>query len=158
VEVDSFKQYCIESFWRRTYRGGSLASTQRLDDGENSMRGGITTISQRYASANNLLIDGYNSDEAKRYIVYLNVNSLYATAQSEPLPVGNFRFLTESEIENFDLASVEKDAEMGFIIECDLSYPSHLHDSHNDYPLAPEHLIVTYDMLSPFTENLVDPT
>jgi len=29
---------------------------------ENSMRCGIATISQRYASANNLLIDGYNSD------------------------------------------------------------------------------------------------
>jgi len=59
---------------------------------ENSMRGGIAMISQRYASANNPLVDGYNSDEAKRYIVYLDANSLYATAQSEPLPVGNFRF------------------------------------------------------------------
>jgi len=24
VEVESFKQYCIENFWRRTYRGASL--------------------------------------------------------------------------------------------------------------------------------------
>jgi len=34
LEVESFKQYCIESFWRRTYTGGSFASMQRLDDGE----------------------------------------------------------------------------------------------------------------------------
>jgi len=34
VEVESFKQYCIESLWRHTYRGGSFASMQRLDDGE----------------------------------------------------------------------------------------------------------------------------
>jgi len=34
LEVESFRQYCIESFWRRTYRGGSFASMQRLDDGE----------------------------------------------------------------------------------------------------------------------------
>jgi len=33
LEVESFTQYCIESFWRRTYRGGSFASMQRLDDG-----------------------------------------------------------------------------------------------------------------------------
>jgi len=26
LEVESFKQYCIDSFWRRTYRGGSFAS------------------------------------------------------------------------------------------------------------------------------------
>jgi len=34
LEVESFKQCCIESFWRRTYRGDSFASMQRLDDGE----------------------------------------------------------------------------------------------------------------------------
>ena len=34
MEVESFKQYCIESFWRRTYRGGSFASMQRRDDGD----------------------------------------------------------------------------------------------------------------------------
>jgi hypothetical protein len=32
----------------------------------------------------------------------------------------------------------------------DLEYPDHLHDSHNDYPLAPESLLITEDMLSPF--------
>ena len=125
---------------------------------ENSMRGGIATISQRYSSANNPLFDGYDSDEARRYITYLDANSLYATAQSEPLPVGNFRFLSEDEIENFDLFSVEKDADVGYILECDLTYPSCLHDTHNDYPLAPEHLTVTREMLSPFAESLLDPT
>jgi len=34
LKVESFKQYCIESFWRRTYRGGSFASMQMLDDDE----------------------------------------------------------------------------------------------------------------------------
>ena len=125
---------------------------------ENNIRGGIATISQRYASANNPLVDGYVDEEARRYITYLDANSLYATAQSEPLPVGNFRFLTEDEIENFDLASVKADAEVGYIIECDLTYPTHLHDSHNDYPMAPEHLTVMRDMLSPFADSLLDPS
>jgi len=125
---------------------------------ENNMRGGIATISQRYASANNPLVDGYEDEEARRYITYLDANSLYATAQSEPLPVGNFRFLTEDEIENFDLASVKADAEVGYIIEWDLTYPTHLHDSHNDYPMAPEHLTVMRDMLSPFADSLLDPS
>ena len=124
---------------------------------ENSMHGGIAKISQRYASANNPLVDGYNSDEARRYITYLDANSLYATAQSEPLPVGNFRFLDEDEVANFNLESIEKDAEIGYILECDLTYPPHLHSMHNDYPLAPEHLTVTREMLSPFAERLLDP-
>ena len=28
------------------------------------------------------------------------------------------------------------------MIECDLTYPEYLHDSHNDYPLCAEHLII----------------
>jgi len=61
-------------------------------------------------------------------------------------------------VDNFDLASVKPDDEVGYIIECDLTYPTHLHNSHNDYPMAPEHLTVTRDMLSQFAESLLDPS
>jgi len=33
-------------------------------------------------------------------------------------------------------------------VECDLEYLTHLHDLHNAYPLAPEHLHIDEDMLS----------
>ena len=42
----------------------------------------------------------------------------------------------------------------GYFIECDLEYPKELHDLHNDYPLAPEKLIVQDDWLSLFCKNL----
>ena len=76
-----------------------------------------------------------------------------ATHQSEPLPVGNFRFLDKTEIENFSHDSIAAHSSIGYIIECDLRYPDHLHEAHNDYPMAPENLTVTKDMLSPY-ENL----
>lgn len=38
---------------------------------------------------------------------------------------------------------------MGYILEVDLKYPNDLHASHNDYPLAPESIPVTENMLSP---------
>ena len=34
------------------------------------------------------------------------------------------------------------------MLEFDLEYPSELHDSHNDYPLAPEKLEITQNILS----------
>ena len=37
-----------------------------------------------------------------------------------------------------------------YILEVDLGYPEHLHDSHNDYPLAPEHKSISNDQLSPY--------
>jgi len=38
----------------------------------------------------------------------------------------------------------------------DLDYPAHLHESHNDYPLAPEKVVITPDMLSPYSKNLAE--
>jgi len=122
---------------------------------EGNMRGGVATISQRHATANNPYVDGYNSDEPRRYITYLDANNLYGKAMSEPLPVGNFRFLTEDEIKNFDLKSVASDDDIGYFIECDIEYPPELHDHHNDYPLAAEHLTVTRHMLSSFAQGLM---
>jgi len=45
---------------------------------------------------------------------------------------------------------------LSVILRCYLEYPAHLHDRHNDYPMAPEHLTVTRDMLSPFALSLLD--
>lgn len=33
----------------------------------------------------------------------------------------------------------------------DLEYPDYLHDEHNDLPCAPEHILVTDEMLSPYS-------
>jgi len=124
---------------------------------ENSLRGGIATISKRYAVANNPRVEGYDETQPHTYLNYLDANSLYATVQSEPLPVGDFHFLSDTEIENFDLMSIAPDAFVGYIIECDLAYPPELHDQHNDYPMAAKHLTISRDMLSPFGTNLIDP-
>ena len=46
--------------------------------------------------------------------------------------------------------SIPSHGDTGYIVECDLKYPSELHDLHSDYPMAPEHLTVSPDMLSDF--------
>jgi len=122
---------------------------------ENSMRGGIATISHRYAKANNPQVPDYDNQLPTSYITYLDANNLYGAAMIEPLPVGEFRFLNENEMENFKLMDIAPDSETGYIIECDLQYPAHLHDAHSDYPLAPEHINITKEMLSPFAQSFV---
>ena len=61
-------------------------------------------------------MEGYNESDERRYVTYLDADSLYATAQSEPLSVGNYRFLDETEIENFSLDRIAADASIGYII------------------------------------------
>ena len=50
-------------------------------------------------------------------------------------------------IRDFCLNSVEKNNSIGYILEVDLEYPSELHELH-DYPLAPEKLERSQNMLS----------
>jgi len=38
--------------------------------------------------------------------------------------------------------------------EVDLEYPKELHDLHNDYPLGPEHVNLTENMLSEYCQKI----
>ena len=74
----------------------------------------------------------------------------------QDLPYEGFKFLSEGEIKRFDLNSVSKNSKTGYILEVDLEYTKELHDSHNDYPLCPEHIEVKYEILSKYCKNVVD--
>jgi hypothetical protein len=70
------------------------------------------------------------------------------------LPKSDFRFLTDEDISMLDIDSVSDESTTGYILEVDLEYPTHLHDLHNDYPLAPERLLIKPEMLSPYNRDL----
>jgi len=50
--------------------------------------------------------------------------------------------------------NVPTHGDTGYIVECDLKYPEKLHELHSDYPMAPEHLTVSPDMLTISAANL----
>jgi hypothetical protein len=122
---------------------------------ENSIRGGISTINCRYARANHPGLDDYDATKPNSYITYLDVNNLYGYAMRQPLPTGDFKFLSRDEINRLDIDSVDDEAATGYILEVDLRYPPNLHNKHNDYPLAPERLKISPEMLSPHCKNLI---
>ena len=122
---------------------------------ENGLRGGIS-ISHRHAQANNPYVSGYDPSKDKSYIMYLDANNLYGWAMSQPLPTHEFDWLTEKEIKSIDFTKVKDDADEGYILEVNLEYPEEIHDQHADYPLAPEHIQVTPDMLSPYAKSIAE--
>ena len=109
---------------------------------EKGIRGGISTIVHRHAKANNK--DSIDYDESKdlSYISHLDAYNLYGWAMSQSLPTGNFRWLSTTEVNRFDIFRIENDYKKGYVMEVDLEYPEELHDLHNDLPLAKESLEV----------------
>jgi len=123
---------------------------------ENNMRGGIATISHRHAVANNpSMNDEYDPSKPHSFITYLDANNLYGTAMSEPLLTGGFGFLDDEQMAAFDVMTIPKDSDRGYIVECDLKYPESLHELHSDYPMASEHLTISKDMLSDFALSVI---
>ena len=52
--------------------------------------------------------------------------------------------------------SINKKSDVGYFLEVDLEYPNELHELNNDYPLAPDKLAVSNDMLWTYCKNIAD--
>ena len=114
-----------------------------------NLRGGISVIMKRYAKANNKYMgELYDASQPSSYILYLDANNLYGWAMSEPLPYDEFEWLSEEEFGVIDWTALDPYHTHGFFVECDLDYPDELHDAHNEYPLAPERIVVEDHLLS----------
>ena len=121
---------------------------------EKGMRDGISYIANRYGKANNKYMKEYDEKAPSKYIMYLDANNLYGWAMSQYLPTGGFRWMSEKQINNLDLAKYKENSKKGLILEVDLEYPKELHNLHNDYPLAAERVCVTKDMLSEYCKKI----
>ena len=111
-------------------------------------------ISHKFSHANNPYTPDYHPEQPSKYFLHLDCNNLYGGAMSKQLPISDFWWLNENEIDDLDVVTVPSESEMGYILEVDMKYPTSLHDSHSDYPLAPENVCINSTMLSSYTKRL----
>ena len=118
---------------------------------EKGLRGGISYIAHRYARANNKYLSDYNPEIEDSYLTYQDANNLYGWDMIQKLPTSNFKWINPEivKLENYD-----ENSDKGIILEVDLEYPKELHDLHNEYPCAPEKMIITNDMLSDYARKI----
>jgi hypothetical protein len=113
---------------------------------EKGIRGGISAITKRHAIANNKYMVKYDPKKESIHIPKMDANNLYRWAMSQPLPIRDFKWMSDEELEKW--------RNYGGILEVDLKYPEELHDKHNEYPLAPERMEVNkVDKLIPNLNN-----
>ena len=111
------------------------------------MRSGVSYISKRYSKANN------DSSEETKFIMYLDANNLYGWAMSQHLPYSEFKWFNKKEISRFCLNCISENSFVGYILEIDFEYPD---DIDFDYPLAPEKLEITQNMLSKYCSDIAN--
>ena len=73
---------------------------------------------------------------------------------SKYFPYGEFKWVKN--VDELDIMSINEKIDVGYILEVDLKYPDKLHELHNDYPLAPEKLFVTNNILSNYCKSIAD--
>lgn len=120
------------------------------------IRGGISQCSGRYSRANNKYCPEYDPNEKTKFLMYWDANNLYGLAQSQYLPHSCFRWLTSDEITSLNVMNVSDTSEDGYILEVDLIYPRHLHDSQNDLPFCAESIAPPGSKFKKLIPNLND--
>ena len=87
-------------------------------------------------------------------LYFHSMNNLYGWGMSEYLPYGGFKWFEN--VDEIDVMSISEKSLIEYILQADLEYPDELHDSDNDYPLTPEQLAVSYEMLSDYCKEIAD--
>ena len=83
-------------------------------------------------------------------------SSKQSICMSQYLPYSGFKSLNQKEIDRFNVDSIGENSSIGYILEADLEYSSELNDVPNDYPLAPEKLEVSQNVLSKYCFNIAN--
>jgi len=119
-------------------RGGPCYTTQRL------------TVAH-CESFGHVVVD----PKTRQRILYVDLNSLYATIQCGPLPTDNLEWVDVDTLSNIDWKNYEPDG-TGYLIRCSLKYPRKIHKYTEDVPLAPELAIIKNGDLSEEQIALID--
>ena len=160
------KEYKLDSAWYYTTPGIAMDAAltynkvrlELLSDVDihqmvqTGITGGVCLAQNRYAKANNKHIKAsYNpSMISSTFVIYLDANNLYGYAMCLPLPTHGFEWMSETEL--VDWRNMPEGE--GCILEVDLEYDKELHDLHNDYPLAPENIILPDSKVKKLLPNL----
>ncbi len=112
---------------------------------EQNIRGGVVFCNDRYKE-NDL-------HDSTQDLIYVDVNSLYATSMTYPLPYSNYKWCSLDELSRIDWKNIDTEGTTGYILQVDLICPPEIHDFLSEYPVAPENVTIRYEQLSPYAKH-----
>lgn len=137
---------------------------------EDGIRGGVSFIGKKRATANNPYLEEYDETKERSYLSYVDANNLYGLAMSQPLPYRDLKWMTDEEIATFprDAKGLRElhsgrdamnhpnpynpDDRQGWILKVRLRVPETEHDRMNSFPMAVDRMVIQSDMMSPYQQ------
>jgi len=142
----------------------TLDDIDKVNFVERGIRGGLSVCMHRHAKANNRYMNDHDPTQETSYLMYYDINNMYAFAMCQPMPLCDITWDTDVSIDQ--VLETADDNETGYIVEVDVSYPRELHETHKDLPFLPvrankllatlydkSHYVVHYVTLKQAVEN-----
>ena len=123
---------------------------------ESSIRGGYVNAIKNYIELNNKNLDNFDPSKPISSAAILDVNSLYPTTMVNKLPYGELEELTESEIDGFDIMSIEADGDYAYALLVDYSIPDATKLETDELPLSIHKMTVTEDDISSWSKKQME--
>ena len=127
-----------------------ISCREQLNMVEQALRGGVSYVDTRYCN----LGDDFSPSESNEWLLYLDSNNLYGAAMLGNLPVGDYQWVSNKEIQKIDWKKQKEKQERGYIIEVDLSIPPDLHDYFKSFPIPCEKFSPTVGELSQIAREM----
>ena len=158
VKYVSLPSYAFDSLFKMTGAELELISSIDMFNFINSsVRGGQCNATHRYGVANNKYLKDYDPRKPDEYILHYDITSLYGTVMSQsPMPVSHFKWLSDEEITNFNIYTLNPKGETGYFVEVSLEYPKCIHDLTSDFPFCPQQIEVPPSWWSDYTTNVAE--
>lgn len=105
---------------------------------EKGVRGGMAVLNKRYACANNPYLEDYDFTQPNSYLLYIDFNNLYGFCLKQKIPVSDFKYENPDQV---NWMNQPIDADKGYILEVDVSFPENTHDQLQDVCPLPDHKV-----------------
>ena len=127
---------------------------------EQNVRGGVSFIGERHVRTPNYTKTKDNTsieDKLQNHLFYIDANNLYSVGQSSPMPFGSYEWCTKEKIEEIEknINNIDIDSKEGYILEVDMICPPDKHSDLASLPPLPYHKKLTFDKLSPYSQEVL---
>ena len=161
-QLDPVKILTLPSYALQAALLESKTSMELLDDIENyelfedNILGGLTTLVDKHAKFNNKYVHDYNPDEEVSCGGFFDLNSLYSSAMSEALPIGDFTELKPEEVSNFDVKNTDIKGQFYYCMTVSAEIDPNVQDETDDLPLSLSSKKIDLTQQSPYNLSLID--